>query len=62
MSQNQNQSNNSVQSQRTQSNPLSNQNLKQLHEARENLHEQVTIGQIGFRVLLPIGWESGASF
>ena len=30
--------------QRTQSNLLSNQNSKQLNEARENLHEQVTIG------------------
>ena len=28
----------------TQSTPLSNQNLKQLLEARENLREQVTIG------------------
>ena len=41
---NQNQSNYPDQSQRTQSNPLSNQNSKQLHQARENLHEQVTIG------------------
>ena len=39
-----NQSNYAGQSQRTQSNPLSNQNSKQLHEARENLCEQVTIG------------------
>ena len=30
-----------------QSDPLSNQNSKQLHEVRENLHEQVTIG-LGF--------------
>ena len=30
--------------QRTQSNPFSNQNSKQLHETRENLGEQVTIG------------------
>ena len=27
-----------------QHNPLSNQNSKQLHEAQENLREQVTIG------------------
>ena len=40
---NQNQSNYSGQSQRTHSNPLSNQNSKQLHKARKNLHKQVTI-------------------
>ena len=28
--------------------PLSNQNSNQLQEARENLREQVTIGEIGF--------------
>ena len=39
-----NQSNYFGQSQRTQSNPLSNQNLKQLHETWENLREQVFIG------------------
>ena len=27
-----------------QSNPLTNQNLKQLHETQENMREQVTIG------------------
>ena len=41
---NQNQSNYSGQSQRTQSNPLSNQNSKKLHKTRENLCKQVTIG------------------
>ena len=37
-------SNYSGQSQRMQSNPLFNQNSKQLREAREKLREQVTIG------------------
>ena len=42
---NQNQSNISNQSQRMQSNPVSNQTLKQLlHETQENLRKQVTIG------------------
>ena len=41
-----------------QNNPLSNQNSMQLHEAQENLHEQVTIG-IGFTSdWLKKWWES----